>query len=368
MIFILLIIILLMAIFVNYYVHRLKISTVAGAPIMAIGIVIKGIFTESMAGPVISDLLFYCMMLLTYWIIIHYTFDLYQATFYSSHLEHPILSFSIGTWVAALSVMSVVLSDKDFPFLARTVFTINVFIWLLYFGWMIRNYAAIFRKIKNYIHQIQGGLLLTCVATQSIVIAGSVAYRQGLSASFFKTLFLIGSLLYLLNVGLIVYRYITTRNKDLTESWTNTNCIIHGALSITGVSFTFAFSGMKNAALIIWIISLLLFVLVELIEILRGIQRIKKLGWIKAIFTYSPTQWARVFTFGMFLFFTERIYSGKDSLIDYLQSGVIVSLPTMIIALILMEAVLLIIHLYKTMKDNRRRYVHVPTHKNSRNL
>lgn len=367
MIFIFLTIILFAAIFINYHVYRLKLSTAAGAVIMAIGIMMKGIFTEE-AVPIVSDILFYCMILLTYWIIIHYTLDLIQGSFFASHLQHPILSFSIGTWVAALSIMTVVLSDKDHQFLARTIFTINFFIWLLYFGWMIRNYCLIFKNLRNYIHQIQGGTLLTCVSTQSIVIAGSITLRNDLPTSFLTILFLIGFSCYLFNLGLVLYRYIPIQNKDLTVSWTNTNCIIHGALSITGVSLTFAFANFHDVVLILWIFSLVLFIMVELIEIVRGIQRIRNLGWGKAIFIYSTTQWARIFTFGMFLFFTERIHTGKDSLIDNVQSYVISLLPKVILALVIVEVVLLLIHLYKNITNNQRQSVHLRTHQNSRNL
>jgi hypothetical protein len=364
--FLLTIMILVLAIIVNYKIYRLNITTVAGASIMAMGIMIKGIFTEDITFPIVSDVLFYFMVLLTFWIIIHYTFDLIQGTFYTTHLEHPIASFSTGTWIAALSIMTIILSDRDIQLPAQIVFIVNLFIWLLYFGWMTRNYVLIFKGMKKYVHQIQGGLLLTCVASQSIVIAGTTTFSTKLPTSLAILLLLIGFCLYLLSLGLIVYRYNKIRNKNLTESWPNTNCIIHGALSITGVSLTFAYSEVIYVIQLIWVISFLLFLIIEFIEIIRCIQRVKKLGWKKGICIYSPTQWARVFTFGMLLFFAERIHVANDSLIDYLQNYVILYLPIMIIALILIEVILLSVELYKTMV--RVGHVHLPIHEKGQNF
>jgi hypothetical protein len=84
MIFIFLFItILALAIIVNYKGYRLNISTVAGAPIMAMGITMKGFLMEDFSSPFVSDILFYFIIIITYWVMIHYTFDLLQGVFYS---------------------------------------------------------------------------------------------------------------------------------------------------------------------------------------------------------------------------------------------------------------------------------------------
>ena len=234
-------------------------------------------------------------------------FDLLKGVFYSSHIEDPISSFSTGTWIAAISIITVLLSDRQIYTASQILFFINLVLWLLYLGLVIRNYIFIFKGIKKYLHQIDGGLLLPSVATQSIVISGYNIFGVSFPITYTDILLTIGFLLYLLNFGLILFRYIHIRNKDLTESWKNTNCIVHGAMSITGVSLTISHLESFYIIDFIWIVSFTLFLLIETIEIFRAIQRVKKLGWKQGIFAYSPSQWARVFTFGMFLFFTERI-------------------------------------------------------------
>src|SRR3954469_24082650 len=164
--------ILTLAIIVNCKGYRLNISTVAGAPIMAMGITMKDLLMEDFSSPFVSDILFYFIIIITYWVMIHYTFDLLQGVFYSSHIEDPISSFSTGTWIAAISIITVLLSDKQIHTPSQILFFINLVLWLLYLGLVVRNYLFIFKGIKKHLHQIHGGLLLPCVATQSMVISG----------------------------------------------------------------------------------------------------------------------------------------------------------------------------------------------------
>lgn len=368
MIFIfLLITIPILAIIVNYKVYRLHISTLAGAPIMSIGVMMISVFTGDWISPYVNDILLYFITVITLWVMIQYTLDLLQGVFYSSHMENPISSFSMGTWIAAISVFIVVLPDKQIHTSSQILFFINLFLWFGYLGLVVRNYILIFKEIKKYIHHIHGGLLLPCVATQSIVISGYNIYGILFPKLYADILIMMGFLFYLLNLGLIVFRYINLRNKDLTESWKNTNCIVHGAMSITGVSVILSHFEAFYIIDFIWIVSFTLFLIIEIIEIFRAIQRVKKLGWKQGILAYSPSQWARTFTFGMFLFFTERIPLGNNLLIDSMQNLVLLFLPILIVSIALVEVILLSSQIYKnvTRKENN---IHLSDHENSRSF
>jgi hypothetical protein len=217
------------------------------------------------------------------------------------------------------------------------------------------------------LHQIHGGLLLPCVATQSMVISGYNIFDVSFPTTYTDILLTIGFLLYLLNFGLILFHYIHIRDKDLTESWNNTNCIVHGAISITGVSLTFSHFEAFYIINFIWIVSFTLFLLIEAIEIFRAIQRVKKLGWKQGIFVYSPSQWARVFTFGMFLFFTERMPIGNHLLIDSLKNLVFLFLPILIVLLILIEVFLISLQIYQSV-TSKEKPIHLSEHENSRDF
>jgi hypothetical protein len=210
-------------------------------------------------------------------------------------------------------------------------------------------------------------VLLPCVATQSIVISGYNVFGPTFPTSYANILLIMGFLLYLIGLGLIVFRYLYIRSTDLTESWTNPNCIVHVAMSITGVSFTLSHSGAYFIMDVLWLVTFTLFLIVEMIEIFRASQRVKQLGWKQGLFVYSPIQWARIFTFGMFLFFTERILLGNHSQIAFLQKGIFLLLPTLIVILILIEVFLFSAKIYQNM-TSKKSPIRLPKHENSRSF
>lgn len=331
--------------------HKPVISTVAGAPLMSMGIALKSVVF--IYFPSATTIVFYVVIAGAFWILIHYLFDLFHRDFYLLHVKDPISSFSIGTWIASVSIILILLSDNDMAGSMNILFYINLTFWFIYIGLVIRNYMFIFTNLKKYIHQIHGGLLLTCVSTQSIVISGYHVLDGAEWTGRANTLLVIGSLFYILNFLLIVFRYVTASDKDLTVNWVNTNCILHGALSITGVALTFAHPTAFSLMYIVWTLSFVFFLVIETIEIIWAFQRIRKLGWRHGLFDYSPTQWARVFTFGMFLFFTERIPTGHHPWIDALAQPLQLFMPVVIVLLIAVEVTLMSLQTYRTLRAER---------------
>ena len=331
--------------------YKPVISTVAGAPLMSMGIALKSVVFVFF--PSANSTVLYVIILGAFWILIHYVFDLFQKDFYLLHVKDPISSFSIGTWIASVSIILILLSDTNTSNSMKVLFYINLTFWFVYIGLVIRNYLYIFTNLQKYIHQIHGGLLLTCVSTQSIVISGYHVFDSADWTSRANTLLIIGSLFYTLNFLLIVFRYASASDRDLTVNWINTNCILHGALSITGVALTFSHPAASSLMYIVWILSFMFFVIIEMIEILWAFQRIRKLGWRQGVLVYSPTQWARVFTFGMFLFFTERIPASQHPWIDVLAQPLQLFLPAVIVLLIVVEVALMVVHIYRKFRADR---------------
>ncbi|PIC72905.1 hypothetical protein CSV76_12960 [Sporosarcina sp. P17b] len=343
--------VLILAITVRRLGHKPVISTVAGAPLMSMGIALKSV--GFVYFPHVNSTVFYVLIAGAFWILIHYVFDVFQKDFYLLHVQDPISSFSIGTWIASVSIILILLSDQNISSSMNILFYINLTFWFIYIGLVIRNYSLIFTNLKKYIDQIHGGLLLTCVSTQSIVISGYHVFTGENWTVPATTLLIIGSLFYILNFLLIVFRYVNASTNDLTVNWINTNCILHGAISITGVALTFSHPSAFSLLYIVWILSFVFFLVIELIEILWAFQRIRKLGWHHGIFVYSPTQWARVFTFGMFLFFTERIPTGQHEWIDVLAQLLQLFLPVVIVLLIIAEVALMSMQIYRQLRSER---------------
>lgn len=105
---------------------------------------------------------------------------------------------------------------------------------------------------------------------------------------------------------LIIKRYFFVKGWSITDDWQNTNCILHGAMSITGLAIVVSGAVNNNIILFIWLWILLWFIIVENIEILSAVKRVKKYGFVKGIAIYDVTQWSRIFTFGMLYTFTMK--------------------------------------------------------------
>src|SRR5699024_5416018 len=117
-----------------------------------------------------------------------------------------------------------------------------------------------------------------------------------------------------IGIILIVRRYINEKSWTLVDDWTSTNCIIHGALSITGLAIVSANTFTSSFVNVLWVIIFILLIIVEMIEIVSAILRIKRYGWNNGLFTYHVAQCSRNFTFVMFYTFT--LYMHENPLYD----------------------------------------------------
>lgn len=114
----------------------------------------------------------------------------------------------------------------------------------------------------------------------------------------------IGFMFYIIGFGLIVLSFTKDTINHTIQNWKNTNCIIHGALSITGLALCISMESLGVWLIYIWLVVSIIFCIVECIELIRSIIRVKLLGVNNGLFVYHPTQWARNFTFGMYVNFT----------------------------------------------------------------
>ncbi|HEX7057296.1 MAG TPA: hypothetical protein VF260_08910, partial [Bacilli bacterium] len=110
---------------------------------------------------------------------------------------------------------------------------------------------------------------------------------------------------------LVARRYLAVSRWNVADDWQNTNCIIHGAMSITGLASVLSGAVGGGIVLTIWLWVLFWFVIVESVEIWRIGARTRKYGLAGAIGVYNVTQWSRNFTFGMLYAFTMFFDLGK---------------------------------------------------------
>ncbi|WP_173917495.1 hypothetical protein [Halobacillus sp. Marseille-Q1614] len=230
------------------------------------------------------------------------TRQILQKEFLVTLLNNPVNSFVMGTWIAGLAVLCEVIT-KYFPELITAmqgITVLNTCLYIFFIASCVYNFKQLLERPTD--HSPHGVVLLSTVATQSLVILW-VDMFSFLPDTVIILAMSLGLVFYILGVRLIIKRY-TEHKWSITEDWTNSNCIIHGALSITGLALVSSEIMPPLFMLIFWLVVFGVLVGVEVLEITRAVKRVRRFGWRKGIFTYNVSQWSRNFTFGMFYAFT----------------------------------------------------------------
>lgn len=228
------------------------------------------------------------------------------------HTGPLIGSFAIGTWVAASAIVvrMTMLAAPDARWLAEALFAATVGLWLWFAPRAVRNLLRIARLPARDVRP-NGIILLTTVATQAVALPAVRLFPDAVPVrETAHTLLALGLAGYLVGAVLIFRRYVAGPRWRLTTDWDNTNCILHGALSISG--FAAVVSGAVGVRLLAayWAVTLAVFVAVEAIEAARLVARVRAFGWREGVMVYDLSQWARNFTFGMFYAFTAALAGG----------------------------------------------------------
>ncbi|MGV3464237.1 MAG: hypothetical protein ACO1OT_02965 [Heyndrickxia sp.] len=318
------------------------VPTSAGAIVMATGILLLGamqkVVSQHKELSILSTILVIFLLFILY---MAFGRDMIRGLMWERHLRDPISSFGVGTWVAATSVSSLVIMNFA-PFLkviAITLFLLNCILTIGYVVIIIRNYLELFNPTGAILRgKVHGILLLACVAIQSMIAADQSVFGKHFISIYGTWLWWFGCFLYGLGLILILNRYIRFENHSLTQNWMNTNCIIHGAMSISGL--VGEMSGVVPPVILVgvWVYVMIAFIIIEGIEITRSIQRVKLYGWKKGLWIYHTSQWARNFTFGMLLAFTMHLHlRGILTPLRSMQDIVLYVGPYIVIALFAIE-------------------------------
>lgn len=354
-VYLLILIFLMVCITLFFTFKKLYIRTSTMAMVMAIGIVTQGVllnyfgiqFFQHIFGKILSIL----NLSLWFAFILSLIIASLDGRFKDIHYSNRINRFGIGTWVAGTSISGILFYKQFFQwgFISVIIAFINIILWIIYVGVSLKTFIEIFRT-KSY-RNVHGILLLTTVSTQSIVLLLNTVFKK-FPDIFNLSLLVIGFCFYLVCVFFILIRYIKN-TWSIELDWNNTNCILHGALSISGIACLVTGIISIDTIRWIWRAALLIFIAVESIEIYRLYKRVKHLGFKNAIFIYDVTQWSRVFTFAMFYTFTSLIHThlfiGSIVIDTILNDGVWV-----VIILLMFELMLCVSDLIKANKQLSR--------------
>ncbi|MGB7097515.1 MAG: hypothetical protein WBD95_01940 [Xanthobacteraceae bacterium] len=214
-----------------------------------------------------------------------------------------IASFGIGTWVAATMVLArmINLAMPETFWMARIFFVLGFALWVWFIPRALANLVRL--AARPELHP-NGIILLSTVATQAVAV---LAFRlfPGVSAihSTAVALLGLGIAFYVVALCLVLRRYAEWERWRIATDWDNTNCILHGAISITGVAAVVSGLFTTSSLLALWLCDIVVFVLVELIDTAHLAARLREFGCRRGLLVYDTSQWARNFTFAMFYAF-----------------------------------------------------------------
>ena len=256
-------------------------------------------------------------------------------------IGQPMGALGVGTWVAGSAVLGRALLQvlPEWRPVGIALWIVAVAAWL----WYLRLLPAAFRAAADPSggYRANGAILLSTVATQASVVAGSAFLPGGMPTLLAAALVVLGYLFYAMGLVLISRRYLTRPDWTLANDWDNTNCIIHGAMSITGLAIVVSGALPLSWAVATWAWAVATFVGVEALELARAVVRVRAYGWRDGVFAYGPTQWSRNFTYGMFYAFTLQLNGSPDapdSWASVLQAAILGYGQYVVLALLVAQA------------------------------
>lgn len=325
---------------------KITVKTSTMAIVMAMGITTQGPLTNYFGSAffLMGYGKFISVIVFSLWIsfLLSFLVSLFKKTFKENHYLDPINRFGIGTWVAGTSICGILLDKHfhDFIIVSKVLTFSNLCLWIIYIAISIKT--LIHFQNEQLIKRAHGILLLTTVSTQSLVLLLNTDFSP-IPKVINLSLIVFGVMFYCFNVFFIIKRYWNKSfTRDLATQWNNTNCILHGALSITGLACVTSKTMNDQVITIIWLCATAMFVMVECIEICRIFKRIKLFGLRKGIFIYDVSQWSRLFTFAMFYTFTSSFLSPPFFILKIIQNLIIMSGIWGVLALVLIEIFILL--------------------------
>ncbi|MFD2193219.1 hypothetical protein [Oceanobacillus bengalensis] len=312
---------------------------------MALGISMQGVvsnflgpsFFQSAFAKIIPTIILAIWISFIFSIVLSY----FNGRFRELHVRNAVNRFGIGTWVAASSICGILVSKHftEWGIIAKVLCCLNVMFWIFY---IIICIKAFFEIHHNHLMKNSNGIfLLTTVSTQSIILMLHTVFGE-IPKMITISLLFIGLGFYLISATFIIRRYVTNQWAIETD-WNNTNCILHGALSISGLVCIVSGIAPEKVLMLLWIFTLVVFLIVECLELCRIYKRIVTYGLKKGMLIYDVSQWSRVFTFAMFYTFTSLIHL-TSSQFTMIQSIILQFGIWVVLLLILSEIILSVKH------------------------
>lgn len=263
----------------------------------------------------------------------------------SGRIGRPAGTFAVGCWVAATAVLVelLVLAVPEWRPLALVLGAFAAAVWVWFLKIAAEDIDAIVRDASRA--PVPGAILLATVSTQSLALAVLALFPNAPLKPLAEGLVALGSAMYAAGAVLVIWSHLHSWSWSLADDWDSSNCILHGAMSITGLALVSWRIGPPALAVAVWLYVLAVFVAVEAIDLAGLRARVAVYGWQRGALTYRVSQWSRIFTIGMFYAFTLALSQwtplpAQWSWVAALQHPVLAFGPYLVLALLLIEIVL----------------------------
>ncbi len=278
----------------------------SGGIVMAGGIFVIGALGQLHLPNLVGHLAVLELLVVWGYLSLSYARILFRGELGES-IRQPMSAFGVGTWVAGSAVLGRALLEvlPGWRPVGLALWIVAVLLWLWYLRLLLAAFRAALDPSGGY--RADGAILLSAVATQSLVVSGEALVPGGIPQPVSAALIVLGYLFYAAGIILILRRYLFRSDWTLADDWGNVNCILHGAMSITGLAVVVSGALPAGLAVLTWAWVVTAFVGVEALEVARAVARVRAYGWRDGIFVYAPTQWSRNFTYGMFYAFTLQL-------------------------------------------------------------
>src|SRR5690625_7931520 len=179
---------------------------------------------DNLLGKYLDSILLIVLMI----IYIKLSIQFFRRNFLIPYLRHPVDSFTIGTWIAGVSLLCNVLLTyfPEILIMTQAIALLNTVLWLFFLVNCFHNFNRIIGRELEY--GVHGAILLSTVGTQSIIILLNNAFFQ-FPSYFIIWIIVLGLLFYILGIIQMIKGYLIRQNWTLADNWANTNCIIHCA-------------------------------------------------------------------------------------------------------------------------------------------
>ncbi|WP_322922177.1 hypothetical protein [Paenibacillus campi] len=323
--------------------------TAAGSMVMALGIFMQGSWVYLSGQPpysVASRVLMIGIVLAWLYLLASYLPSIRRSTFYRDHIANPVQRFAVGTWVAGTSTVLINLyASFNSDWLNETVHimaTLNIGLWLFYMCLAVIGWYGLATDAQAL--RIDGTILLPAVATQSIVLLCHEVFALSVNVWFTRSFIMLGLLCYVVGIIIMIQRRRRSSAWGM-ETWKATNCIVYGALAISGAAISLTGAWSESVAYALWWAALMLLIGIESIEAIDGAKRMRQHGWRSGVGRYHTAQWTRLFTLGMFYFLTLHTAQAAAAMpFTQLLHRLVLNIGAWVITILLVIELMLWIH------------------------